>query len=456
MTDSSLMKDLVQGVAPGVDRARAVVAKESEMAVGTMRMVRVGGHGVVLVRTSTGFHALDNACPHEGYGLVTGALDGELLTCEWHNWKFAVADGSCVLGEEAVASHEVTIEDGDVVVTVVQPTAAAVRMAAMASLDRGIDEQYDGQIARDSLRLLHAGADPVDIIWHAVARTAPRTEDGWNHPLAMTADCIAALDGLTGDDRLTPVAQAVSALAESELRRPVRPRPAPLQLDSVPVDGFERFQQLVETEQAEAADALLTGALLAGLDRGEAARWLLGPTAAHHLAFGHGAIYVQKAFEMLDVVGWDHAPELLGHVVLMLVLSTREDKLPYMRPFLRELDASELHQLWPSIPDPTWSGRDDLVSVLLGTDQVVAVRAVIGALRAGAGVVGVLDAVSLASSERMLRHDVEIEQRPDITGYNWLDITHSLTYANAARWAWAGWPSAETARLAMYTVFHVV
>ena len=78
------------------------------------------------------------------------------------------------------------------------------------------------------------------------------------------------------------------------------------------------------------------------------------------------------------------------------------------------------------------------------------------ALEEGAGITGILDAVAIAASERMLRHDLAHEQHPDITGYNWLDITHSLTYANAARWAWAMDPGEHTARLAMYTVFHVV
>src|SRR4051794_9127873 len=98
---------------PGV--SRSVVARESELAIGAMKMVRVGGRRLVLVRTSEGIHALDNACPHEGYGLVQGALEGDLLTCEWHNWKFDVTDGSCVLGEEGVTTHDVRVEDGDVV-----------------------------------------------------------------------------------------------------------------------------------------------------------------------------------------------------------------------------------------------------------------------------------------------------------------------------------------------------
>jgi len=434
--------------------SRAVVAQQSDMAIGSMKLVRVNGHRLVLVRTSTGFHALDNACPHEGYGLVTGALDGEMLTCEWHNWKFNVADGACVLGEEAVARHDVTLDGDDVVVTFTQPSPEALRKAASVSLDRGIDEDYEGQIARDSLRLMHAGAEPIDVIWQAISRTSPRTEGGWTHALAMTADCITAVDDFSGDDRLVPVAQAISAMAESELRRPLRPRPEPV---APPSSGaFEQYCALVEAERADDADALLTGALLDGLPRDEAARWMIRPTTAHHLSFGHGAIYTQKAFEMLDAVGWERAPELLGHLSLMHIWSTREDKLPYMRPFLRALDGAPLGSRWDGPIDARWAGRDRLVEVLLGRDQAAGVAAAMAALDEGSGVPGVVDAVAIAASERMLRHDLAHEQHPDITGYNWLDITHSLTYANAARWAWAADPGEHTARLAMYTVFHVV
>ncbi len=432
----------------------AVVGREDEIAIGSMTMVKVDGRRLVLIRTSTGYHALDNACPHEGYGLVQGALDGELLTCEWHNWKFDVRDGSCVLGEEAVTAHEVSVVDGDIIVSVVRPDPAQVRAATAASLDRGIDAQYNGQIARDSLRLLRAGASPLDIIWQALRRTTPRTEYGWTHAMAMTTDCIAALEGLDGDDRLVPVAQAVSAMAESELRRPERPRPASV---TPPASGaFEQYRSLVESEQADGADALLTGALLDGLTRDEAARWLLQAVCDHHLDFGHGAIYVQKAFEMLDALGWERAADLLPHVSYMHVLATREDKLPYMRPFLRAVVDAGIVDRWTDVADPAWSGRDALVRVLLGTDPVAGVTASRVALGEGAGIVGVLDAVSVAASERMIRHDVEHERHPDVSGYGWLDITHSLTYVNAARWAWHTAPSADTARLAMFTVFHVI
>jgi len=432
---------------------RAVVARASEVPVGSLRMVRVAGRRLVLVRTSTGFHALDNACPHEGYGLTQGGLDGEVLTCEWHNWKFDVSTGRCVLGEEDVAAHAVHVEGDDVVVAVAEPSGEERRRRGFESLRRGFDLAYDGQLARDALRLMHAGVDPVDIVWDGIARAAARTEYGFDHPLAMSADCLAALRERSGDDRLVPVAQALSALAEETLRLPERPRPAPDASASASDAG--RYRAAVEAERLDEADALLTGALRNGLARGDALRWSLLPVADHHLAFGHGAIYVQKAFEILDVVGWDRAADLLPHVTAMHVNSTREDKLPYMRGFVRVLDGGAVDAA-DGRTDPTWDGRDELVGALLGTDPADGLRAALAALDAGAGITGVLDAVSLAASTRMLRHDLRHERGAHVTGYGWLDVTHSLTYANAARWAWHQDPGPHTARLAMWTVFHVV
>ena len=109
---------------------------------------------------------------------------------------------------------------------------------------------------------------------------------------------------------------------------------------------------LVEAERGADADALLTGSLLAGLSRDEAARWMIRTVCDHHLAFGHGAIYTQKAFELLDIVGWQRAAEVLPHLSEMHVVSTREDRLPYMRPFLKAVETVGLTARWSAERDP--------------------------------------------------------------------------------------------------------
>ena len=111
-----------------------------------MRMARSTATALCLVRTAAGVHALDHACPHEGYGLTQGELNGDLLTCAWHNWKFRVTDGACVQGEEGVRTHDVDVDDaGDVRVTITDPDPDVVRPRPLVSLRRGIANDYTGR-----------------------------------------------------------------------------------------------------------------------------------------------------------------------------------------------------------------------------------------------------------------------------------------------------------------------
>ena len=159
-----------------------------DIAVGTMKMLKVDGHRVCLVRTADGLHAVDHACPHEGYGLTQGELDGDLLTCAWHNWKFRVTDGACVLGEEDVRTHQVTVaDDGTLSVTFTEPDPAELRPKLLTSLRSGLERQYVGQISRDIVRPTRAVAnDPV-----AAAMMAARTR----RPSCVSARIVGLLIG---------------------------------------------------------------------------------------------------------------------------------------------------------------------------------------------------------------------------------------------------------------------
>jgi hypothetical protein len=74
-----------------------------------------------------------------------------------------------------------------------------------------------------------------------------------------------------------------------------------------------------------------------------------------------------------------------------------------------------------------------LLAALLGDQRTAPVTVTAQALRRGAGIDGVLDVVIEAVSERMLRYDTAGE-RDFHDDFGWLDITHGLTYASAARW----------------------
>lgn len=423
-----------------------------ELPVGSMRMLRVDGRRLVVVRTTSGVYALDHACPHEGYGLTQGELAGDMLTCAWHNWKFDVTSGSCLLGEEGVQTHEVVVgPDGALGVVVAKPDPDVVRPRLLASLRDGIAHQRVGQMSRDVVRLLRNDSNPGELVWEAVNYGAPRAEYGWGHSIAAATDCISMIDLYDGDDRALPIVQALAGVAETERgRQPnVLPGPTP----SLPPDPEREFRALVEAEQLEPAQSLVLAAIYRGDDAAALRRWFTGAVSDHHLSYGHGAIYAQKAFQVLDAIGWDRADTVLPHLVPSIVYGTREDNLPYMRPFIKALAAIDLTALCEIDVDPAWSDDGMLRAALLADgDRTAPIRAAVSALQAGAGIAGILDAVSLAVSERMLRYDTsgEFDFHDD---FGWLDITHGLTYANAVRWHSSGRLDPDAVRLALWCVF---
>ncbi|MCB0991428.1 MAG: Rieske (2Fe-2S) protein [Acidimicrobiales bacterium] len=421
----------------------AKVADLSELAVGEMKLAKVGDRRIVLACTEAGISAFDNACPHQGYGLATGSLDGEVVTCQWHNWKFRVGDGRCLVGEEDVQSHPVSIEDGEVWVSVSEPTDEAKREQLWPSLERAVENDYRGQIARDVARLLTAGATADEIVSRAVAWRIGHNEWGMGHEMANATDCLVLSDLYQGLDKTLPVAHALAGLAEQTRGRPGTELPAP--------DHSVDFHSAVEGEDAAGAMAAVR-AMLADASHDMLRTRFVESVGRHHLSYGHGAIYVQKAFELIDRCGWDQAEPLLTQLAATIVYMTREDTLPYMSKAMGAIAEVDLELLAGSAVGPDrGAGALELADFLIDAEQAPIGEAVDAAL-AGLGVEGVLDAVVLAVSRRLLRYDASVEFDHD-SPFGWLDISHGLTYARAARWAWRNAPGPDAARLALFSVF---
>ena len=440
------MRDMSEIATPHIhdvddDRTTTVVVGSvDELAEGEMKMAKVGERRIAVIRTASGIHALDNACPHQGYGLVTGALDGELLTCQWHNWKFRVDTGECVMGEENVPCHPVSVDDGQISVTVTEPTAAEERERLWPSLRRGIEDHYVGQVARDTVRLLTNEASPADIAWVGFEHALPREEWGIGHAMATAVDCLAWAMERRDGDRALPLVQALAALSEPTRGRPPRDAGEPRDGDIVAAVEAEDHAAAVGIARRLAA----TGSLE------EARRHFIEAAAMHHLSYGHGIIYTQKAFELLELVGWDKADLVLRELALTTTWGTREDTLPYMRAAVAAVEALDLDALAAVPVDPAWNDPG-LVDVLLDSADAP-IDAAAAALEAGAGVERLLDAVTVAVSRRLLRYDLQLEFDLD-ENFGWLDITHGLTTARAARWAWHAHPSAATVRQALWAVW---
>jgi nitrite reductase/ring-hydroxylating ferredoxin subunit len=404
---------------------------------------------IALFRTPRGVFACDNRCPHQGYALVRGDVKDGVLTCSWHNWKFELGTGTCRYGGENIRTYPVQIHDGQVLVDIADPSAEVIRPELFLSLTAAMEDLDTGRMARDAMRLQRIGTPLADVVREGVRYAAPRAEYGWDHSLATLADCLRMSQFFDESLRALPVIQGLSVAAEDQVRRPARLRPEPV--DPVATYGsitaaLTAYPMLVDDERAVEAEALFRGLIAAGAPPSVLRHTLLTAVTDHFLAYGHSMIFVQKAFELLDQIGWSEADAVLSPLVPEMVLGTRYDKLPYMRKFLRAWEGAEpdLQALMRCGGTGGFDQAGYRGALTDGSPQDAA-GALILALEGGAPVTAVIDATGRAAAERLARFDIELDL-DDTNEWGWLDVTHTLTYLNALRWAWSADPSPQVLR----------
>ena len=69
------------------------VLEEKELKDGTMKLVSVDGIPILLIKQSGQIFAIDNRCPHQGCGFSGGVLDGFVIICPCHDWRFDLKTG---------------------------------------------------------------------------------------------------------------------------------------------------------------------------------------------------------------------------------------------------------------------------------------------------------------------------------------------------------------------------
>ena len=53
------------------------------------------GNSIALLKSESGYHAIDNTCPHQGGPLAEGYVENGRVSCPWHAWEFDLATGAC-------------------------------------------------------------------------------------------------------------------------------------------------------------------------------------------------------------------------------------------------------------------------------------------------------------------------------------------------------------------------
>jgi nitrite reductase (NADH) small subunit len=76
-----------------VAQSRIRVARVADVPAGEGRVVQAGSLMLALFNIEGQFYAIDNACRHRGGPLGEGDLDGRVVSCPWHAWRWDVTTG---------------------------------------------------------------------------------------------------------------------------------------------------------------------------------------------------------------------------------------------------------------------------------------------------------------------------------------------------------------------------
>lgn len=97
-------------MAEGANRVR--VAAVGDVKAGESRVVDVAGRTVAVFNIDGRFYAIDNACPHRGGPLAEGDLEGAIIACPWHAWRWDVRTGGNVNNPAVKLACFPVTEDG--------------------------------------------------------------------------------------------------------------------------------------------------------------------------------------------------------------------------------------------------------------------------------------------------------------------------------------------------------
>jgi nitrite reductase/ring-hydroxylating ferredoxin subunit len=419
------------------------------------RLVVRGGHRPILVVYDRGrIFALDNRCPHMGFPLDRGTVEDGILTCHWHHARFDLESGSTFdLWADDVPICPVEVRDGEIWVKTtfghVDPAAHWRRRLADGlahDLALVIAKAVHGQLASDVAR--------SDIV-RQVALFGAQNRDGWGVGLTILTALANLLPVLPEEEAYLALfhgARRVAADCDGEAprreRTPLGSRPDPAALK-------RWLRRWTNVRHREAAERTLLTAIAAGMAPAVLADVMLA--AASERAFadsGHSLDFVNKAFECLDLIGWNEAAAVLPTVVGQMVAARgAEESTAWRQPVdlvaLCGEAAGELADLFAAGRElHDWADHAALARELLGEDPVRILEALKAAIRAGAAPADLGRSLAYAAALRVARFGNANEHA------DWETAHHVFTYANAVHQMLERIGTANTDGMAVRGVLH--
>jgi nitrite reductase/ring-hydroxylating ferredoxin subunit len=397
------------------------------------RLVVHGRHRpVLLVHEGGHVFALDNRCPHMGFPLDRGSVEDGILTCHWHHARFELASGCTFdLWADDVPTCPVEVRAGGEIW--VKPVFGYANPSGhwRQRLEDGLGHNLSLVIAKAVHGQLAAGRSPADVVRQA-ALFGTRNRDGWDTGLTILTALGQLLPFLSEEEThlalfhgARRVATDCDGATPSRERAPLASRP-----DLATLKRWLR--RWVAVRHRDAAERTVLTAIMGGASPAALADLLLAAeTDRAYADGGHSLDFINKAFECLDVIGWEHAADVLPSVVgQMAAARGAEERTAWRQPVdliaLCQRAGLELPHLFTAGDNARdWSDHATLSENLLGDDPAAIIDALTAAARDGASPADVGRALAYAAALRVARFGTANEHS------DWETAHHVFTYANA-------------------------
>jgi nitrite reductase/ring-hydroxylating ferredoxin subunit len=396
------------------------------------RLVAHGDHRPILVIYERGrVFALDNRCPHMGFPLERGSAEDGILTCHWHHARFDLESGCTFdLWADDVPTFPAEVRNGDVWVKTSLGHANPAEHWQLRLAD-GLAHDLGLVIAKAVHAQLAAKVQVADIV-RQVALFGAHNRDGWGVGLTILTALANLLQALPEEEAYLALfhgARRVAADCHGETPRRKR---APLASRPDPAALKRWLRRWTIVRHREAAERTLLTAIAVDLSPAVLADILLAAETERAFAdTGHSLDFINKAFECLDLIGWENAAALLPTVVGQMV-ATRgaEESTAWRQPIdliaLCNETIVRLPELFASGRDAHgWSEHAALAQELLGDDPVRIIDALKAAICAGATPADLGRSLAYGAALRVARFGNANEHA------DWETAHHVFTFANA-------------------------
>jgi hypothetical protein len=316
----------------------------------------------------------------------------------------------------------------------------------------GLERDISLVIGKAVLVLLDADPSGIEPFRTGLDFGVHYRDTGWGQGLTMHTCMMNILPHLAPADRPRALYHGLSAVARDSAGRPPRFTIPPLPGEQQELSTLKRWlRRFVTVRDAEGAERCIVSALRSGANAQEMADMLFASVTDHrYIDIGHPADFTNKAFEALDIAGWEHAESALTSLVRGYAnAARREESNAWRNPVdliaILEHAFEELPAAWAqgakSSDGPTAAElRKQHADLLLGDDPQAVVDALVDSLRRGAKAVDIAGAVVYAAALRIARFHTSNELG------DWDTALHTFTFANAIQQGLRRAPSPELFR----------